>query len=342
MSSRVTAGLRAAAGRLVAALLAGGVLVGLVWLLVVVRRALPDESAGNAGSLTAPTFAAPPAASGVARVLIPDTLLGRSRALRFVALTPAEAEAVPGLVATFGDSILRTARTLTVQAGADPFTLFTLRGFGQKRGEMLGAYRLGLWPAERWMMGANYLNPDGFVEVWPANADTPLSEHFRLGDFVMKDRQVSWPKYLALEERLVDKLELVLDELEARGVGASRVVVLSGFRAPYYNDLQVDEGAARASRHQYGDAADILIDHDGDGAMDDLNGDRRRDLSDANVIGAAVAAVERRFPELRGGLGTYAAMGPSGPFAHVDVRGTSARWERARGARGDTLPVRRR
>ena len=320
MSSRVTAGLRAAAGRLVAALLAGGVLVGLVWLLVVVRRALPDESAGNAGSLTAPTFAAPPAASGVARVLIPDTLLGRSRALRFVALTPAEAEAGPGLVATFGDSILRTARTLTVQAGADPFTLFTLRGFGQKRGEMLGAYRLGLWPAERWMMGANYLNPDGFVEVWPANADTPLSEHFRLGDFVMKDRQVSWPKYLALEERLVDKLELVLDELEARGVGASRVVVLSGFRAPYYNDLQVD----------------------GDGAMDDLNGDRRRDLSDANVIGAAVAAVERRFPELRGGLGTYAAMGPSGPFAHVDVRGTSARWERARGARGDTLPVRRR
>ena len=60
------------------------------------------------------------------------------------------------------------------------------------------------------------------------------------------------------------------------------------------------------------------------------------DLRDLDVIGAAVAAVEKRFPELVGGLGTYAAMGPSGPFAHIDVRGTSARWERASAARRDT------
>jgi len=59
-------------------------------------------------------------------------------------------------------------------------------------------------------------------------------------------------------------------------------------------------------------------------------------MRDLNAIGAAVASVERRYPELVGGLGTYAAMGPSGPFAHIDVRGTSARWERARGARPDT------
>lgn len=338
MSSRLTAGLRAAAGRIVGAVLGGGVLVAVVWLMIVLRRALPDEPGGDAGSLTAPTFEPGRGAGDTSRdrVLIPDTLLGRSRALRFVALTPAEAQGVPGLLATFGDSILRTAQTLTAQAGADRFTLFTLRAFAHKRGEMLGRYRLGWWPAERWMMAANYLNPDGFIEVWPANVDVPLSEHFRLGDFVMKDQQATWPKYVVLEERLVDKLELVLDELEARGVRVSRAVILSGFRAPYYNDLQIDEGAARASRHQFGDAADLLIDHDGDGAMDDLNGDRRRDLTDANVIGSAVAAVERRYPELRGGLGTYAAMGPSGPFAHVDVRGTSARWERARSARRDT------
>jgi hypothetical protein len=63
--------------------------------------------------------------------------------------------------------------------------------------------------------------------------------------------------------------------------------------------------------------------------MDDLNGDRRIDLRDIQPITDAIARVERRYPELTGGLGTYAAMGPRGPFTHVDVRGTSARWENA-------------
>jgi uncharacterized protein YcbK (DUF882 family) len=201
---------------------------------------------------------------------------------------------------------------------------------------MLGAYRLGLWPAERWMMAENYLNPDGFVEVNAGEEEVRLSAHFRLGDFLTRDRQSMWPRFVVLEERLIDKLELVLAELRARGIDSRRVVVLSGFRAPYYNDLRIDEGAARASRHQFGDAADLIIDADGDGRMDDVNRDRRRDLRDLAAIGAAVAAVERRYPDLVGGLGTYAAMGPSGPFAHIDVRGTSARWERAQSARRDT------
>ena len=133
-----------------------------------------------------------------------------------------------------------------------------------------------------------------------------------------------------------------LRELHDRGIDNRRFVVLSGFRAPYYNDQRINEGAARASRHQFGDAADLIIDADGDGTMDDLNGDRRRDLRDLNVIGEAVAAVEKRFPELVGGLGTYAATGPRGPFAHIDVRVTSARWERARETRLDTALTRKR
>jgi len=211
-----------------------------------------------------------------------------------------------------------------------------MRPFAHKRGEMLGPYRLGMWPAERWMMAENYLNPDGFVEVHPASADVSLSEHFHLSDFLTHDQQSVWPRFVVLEERLIDKLELVLQELRARGIDDRRVVVLSGFRAPYYNDQRIDEGAARASRHQFGDAADIIIDADADHRMDDLNRDRRRDLRDLDAIGKAVAAVERKYPELVGGLGTYAAMGPSGPFAHIDVRGTSARWERAQRARPDT------
>jgi hypothetical protein len=91
---------------------------------------------------------------------------------------------------------------------------------------------------------------------------------------------------------------------------------------------------ARASRHQYGDAADVIIDSDGDGRMDDLNGDGRVDLRDIAPITSAIARIEERYAEFVGGLGMYSAMGPRGPFAHVDVRGTSARWEEASKAKG--------
>ena len=324
--------LKQVAGRVLGGLAGLATLTLLVWLAIILKRALPDEATD--GVLTAPTFVAGDTAADTAarELMIPDTLFGRSRALRFAALSAAEADAYRSLLEVFGDTIVRTPGTYTVLAAGAPFHFFILRPFGQKRGERLGVYRLGLWPAERWMMAENYLNPDGFVEVHPRDVGTKLSEHFRLGDFLTRDQQATWPKFVVLEERLIDKLELVLSELRARGIDNSRVVVLSGFRAPYYNDLRIDEGAARASRHQFGDAADLIIDADGDGRMDDLNRDGRRDMRDLNPIGAAVATVEREYPELVGGLGTYAAMGPSGPFAHIDVRGTSARWERASGS----------
>ena len=57
------------------------------------------------------------------------------------------------------------------------------------------------------------------------------------------------------------------------------------------------------------------------------------DFADTDVINRAVEKVETRYPELVGGLGLYRAMGPSGPFAHIDVRGTRARWTNTRPAR---------
>jgi uncharacterized protein YcbK (DUF882 family) len=310
-----------------------GAIILVVWLLIVLRRVLPDDATDRA--LTAPSFAPGDTAADTAsrRLMIPDTLFGRSRSLRFAALSVAEADTYRGLLDAFGDTIIHTPGTFTVMAGGEPFHFFIQRPFGQKRGEMLGAYRLGMWPAERWMMAENYLNPDGFVEVQQGETEIRLSDHFRLGDFLTHDQEGTWPKFVVLEERLIDKLELVLRELSSKGIDNSRVVVLSGFRAPYYNDRRLDEGAARASRHQFGDAADLIIDADNDGRMDDVNRDGRRDMRDLNPIGAAVAKVERDYPALVGGLGTYAAMGPSGPFAHIDVRGTSARWERASSAR---------
>ena len=100
----------------------------------------------------------------------------------------------------------------------------------------------------------------------------------------------------------------------------------SGFRAPAYNRRV--RRAAKDSRHQYGDAADVFVDSNGDGRMDDLNRDGRVNVRDTRVLLDAVERVEREHPELIGGAGTYSATRAHGPFVHVDVRGTKARWGR--------------
>jgi uncharacterized protein YcbK (DUF882 family) len=157
-----------------------------------------------------------------------------------------------------------------------------------------------------------------------------MSEHFRLRDFLTHDQQSVWPKYLVLREELIDKLELVIDDLNAHGTRVTHLSVMSGFRTPQYNARGVGAGGrARDSRHQYGDAADVFVDNDGDGWMDDLTGDGRVDQRDAQVIIDAAERVELAHPDLVGGAGLYRATRAHGPFAHVDVRGHRARWGNA-------------
>jgi Peptidase M15 len=188
------------------------------------------------------------------------------------------------------------------------------------------------------LMPSKYDNPEGFIEVRQQDMDAPLSSHFRVRDFITHDQPTVWPKYVVLREDLIDKLELVLSALETFGVATQHVVVLSGFRSPQYNARGASEGMARASRHQYGDAADLIVDANHDGRMDDLNFDGRIDFTDTQVIDRAVALVEKRYPELVGGLGMYHEMGPTGPFVHIDVRGTRARWTNTIASAGRTAP----
>ena len=209
------------------------------------------------------------------------------------------------------------------------FSVITLKPFSEKRRGRIGLYYIGNWPTERGRAPrtTRYAPPSGFIEVTPENQGTYVSEHFRLRDFLTKDQQNIWPKYLVLDARLVDKLELVLSDLQARGVDTRGVRVMSGFRTPQYNRGGGDpRGRAELSRHMYGDASDIYIDNDGNGRMDDLNGDGRVDLRDARVIEAAVDRVERAHPALIGGCGVYAATPAHGPFVHIDTRGYRARW----------------
>lgn len=216
-----------------------------------------------------------------------------------------------------------------LKAATMDFSLITPRSATDVKRGRLGLYYIGSWPRARKTKGGAvaYEPPSGFVEVTPSNADTRLSAHFRLRDFLTHDQQNVWPKYEVVSLKLVDKLELVLDDLQAHGIDPDGVYVMSGFRTPQYNQGGGDPaGRAELSRHMYGDAADIYIDNDGNGVMDDLNRDGRIDINDARVILAAVDRVERAHPDLVGGVGVYAGNGGHGPFTHIDTRGYPARW----------------
>ena len=114
------------------------------------------------------------------------------------------------------------------------------------------------------------------------NQSTPLSDHFALRDFLTHDQANVWPKYLVVDMRLIDKLELVLTDLESRGHDVDHGRVLSGFRTPQdTTGGGVPRGLASLSRHMFCDAAVIFIDANRNGTMDDLNRDCRINIRDS-------------------------------------------------------------
>jgi hypothetical protein len=215
------------------------------------------------------------------------------------------------------------------RAAIEDFNVITLVPLSRKRGGKIGLYYLGSWPFERGGKPRSpaYATPAGFIEVTPQNQNTYVSEHFRLRDFLTKDQYNVWPKYLPLNPKLIDKLELAIQELERQGVEVRHMSVMSGFRTPRYNHSGGNTaGRANLSRHMYGDAADVYVDNDRNGNMDDINRDGRVNTRDAEMLAQAVERVERKHPSLVGGIGVYSACCGHGPFTHVDVRGFRARW----------------
>ncbi|MBC8085649.1 MAG: hypothetical protein H7Z40_00170 [Phycisphaerae bacterium] len=189
--------------------------------------------------------------------------------------------------------------------------------FELKLGSSLNGYRIGRYPAE-WSRDESAERPAGFAEVREAEMGFKLTEHLHVRDFITHDRQTTWPKYAAIDPRVLDKIELVMRELSRRR-GDDRidfkVEVHSGFRTPDHNAGV--EGSARDSRHLYGDAADVAIDADGDG---------RLTIFDAYRVEMAVDWVERLHPELAGGLGVYSGRRFPTPYCHIDARGERKRW----------------
>ena len=216
----------------------------------------------------------------------------------------------PGLyrLALVGEGLNRVVESLT---------LAVLVPFDQKKGSMLDGYRIGTYLGER-HKGVDDQLPIGFVRVMEGDVDLPMSEHLRLGDLLTHDGQQGWPRFIAVNPRMVDKLELVMARIAGtiRKADVDLVVnVHSGYRTPSHNRRV--PLAATDSRHQYGDAVDVAI---------DANGDGRINARDARLVAEAVDSVEAQFPELIGGVGVYTSSRYHQPYVHIDVRGSRVRW----------------
>lgn len=267
-------------------------------------------------------------------IQISDSLRGRSGRLTARIVRPAAdslrgVRGVEPVSALFGTQAVTRPAVWVVRdsSSQEPFHFITLRPFEEKRGGRVGVYRVGRWPSEgRAPRSDAYRPPVGFIEVTEENRELHLSAHFRLEDFLDRSQPGVWPKPLVLDERLVDKLELLVAALQDSGYAGHAIRILSGFRTPQSNARGARSGQSPESRHQYGDAADLIIDADDDGQMDDLNGDGRVTTADAEILIRMIDAVEARHPELVGGAGLYRAIGKSGPFVHIDARGTRVRW----------------
>lgn len=221
------------------------------------------------------------------------------------------------------DEAGRAKLEVETAGGDDAVSLnaFVMVPASRVRNGVLNGYRIGRYPSATGR-SAIYQAPLGFIEVTAAGRDTKVSPHFKLGQFLAK-QESGFPKYLVLDPRLLLKLERLLERVRGAGIDVDTLHVMSGYRTPSYNAAI---GNVAYSRHVWGNAADVYVDGDGNGSMDDLTGDGRIDRDDAERLRTLVLEVERTAPDLVGGVASYAGTAAHGPFVHMDVRGRTATW----------------
>jgi len=231
----------------------------------------------------------------------------------WVLTAPAEAGLYPVRIVSHS---LRDSITLNI---------FVMVPYGSMEDEYVGGYRIGSYPAPAVLDSVRYDTPRGFIKVENEHRDVSVSPHFKLGQFLCKQASNCTP-YIILNERLLLKLEFILERVNELGYVSDSFHIMSGYRTPFYNAAL---GNVEYSRHQWGDAADIFIDSDPvDGVMDDLNRDGSIDEDDAVVLCGIIDDLcgESWYEPFTGGLGKYGPNRAHGPFVHVDARGCKTRW----------------
>ena len=205
------------------------------------------------------------------------------------------------------------------------FSAFVMVPSKAVREGVLNAYQIGFYPDTPLKGNPIYVPPKGFIEVTKDNEDTKVSPNFRIKEFLTKQKS-GYPKYLVLDERLVFLLEAIGAHLEPLGWDAGDIFVMSGYRTPYYNK-QLDD--TKYSLHQWGRAADIFLDKDDNGRMDDFNNDKVISREDAVALAGVLEGLAKtaELSSFIGGLGIYGSTSAHGPFVHVDTRPSRARGE---------------
>lgn len=174
--------------------------------------------------------------------------------------------------------------------------------------------------------GPAYEAPRGFIEARPELLDVHVSPNFKLGHFMCKQQPGHDRAPVLIRSETLIKLELLVEKLAEMGWPQDSVKVMSGFRTPHYNHAIGNRTSM--SRHLYGGAADIYVDGDGDGVMDDLNKDGKVNKQDAYFLAELVeelsVAHDARWTP--GGIAVYSANAAHGPFIHIDSRGYNVQW----------------
>jgi hypothetical protein len=190
----------------------------------------------------------------------------------------------------------------------------------------LNGYMIGDYPKKPLKGLAAYNAPEGFIEVTRDLMDEKVSPNFTLGQFLCKQQPGHDPTYVLIRAATLIKLERLLEAVKDKGWKTEGFHIMSGFRTPYYNKSIGNRTSS--SRHLYGGAVDIFIDADGDGRMDDLNGDGKVSRLDAHALAALAETLSHSSARhwAPGGIAVYGSTASHGPFVHIDSRGHRARW----------------
>lgn len=168
----------------------------------------------------------------------------------------------------------------TVDGSSIQIHVFVLVPYSKMVHGKLEGYRIDPYPPPKKLKSINYTTPVGFIRVDKKDEDILLTPHFRLSQFLCKQRS-NYPKFLIIKENLLLLLEDLLTKVRQEGYPIDTFGFISGYRTPFYNKKIQN---VQYSRHIYGDAADIFIDSNKDGRMDDLNRDGKVNLSDARIL----------------------------------------------------------
>ena len=233
------------------------------------------------------------------------------------------------------------ASDLTAPSGRTVQCTFLVKApFDRQGNGMLGSYPIGIYPNESDLRSPAavrsrselYQPPRSFIRITPEVEAMPVSDHFRLGDFIPRSESGK-PHYIALSPRLIEFLEAALDSMQSLFGEASSgrpLVVLTAFLSPTHLSQLRTQGVrlVEFNRYQYGDGAAVIWDADGDGVMDDLNGDGTITGADATVLADQFVKVQRALGKF-GGIFVRPARvipdSPETPCVSIDMRGVSLR-----------------